>query len=150
MRDFSYHERQFLKALDDECVRFLVAGSWAAALHGLALEPADLDVLIGTDADNVQAFLRTWDHVEPVNYRRTLRGAPAAFQQIPVTLGAGHADALTAVRGVDFALAWQRRELRTVGDLQVHVLARVDLIAALEASDRPRDRERLASLQQHP
>jgi hypothetical protein len=148
VRDFTYHERQFLNALDDECVRFLVVGSWAPALHGLALEPADLDVLIGTDPGNVQAFLRVWDRMEPVNYRRTLRDAPALFIQIPVTLGTSHADALTAVRGVDFTPAWQRRELRAVGDLQVPVLARVDLIAALESSERQQDRERLALLQQ--
>jgi len=58
VRDFTYHERQFLKALDYECVRFLVVGSWASGFHGLVLDPADLDVLIGTDPGNAQAFLR--------------------------------------------------------------------------------------------
>jgi len=148
--DFTYHERQFLNALDDECVRFLVVGSWALALHGIALEPVDLDVLIGTDLESVQAFLWVWDRVEPVNYRRTLRGAPAAFQQVRVTLGAGHADALTAVRCIDFGSAWLRRELRAGSHPQVPVLARMDLIAALESSERPQDSERLAVLQRRP
>lgn len=52
MRAFSYHERQFIKALDDECVRFLM-GSWALALHGVSVNPRDLDVLIGIEADPV-------------------------------------------------------------------------------------------------
>jgi hypothetical protein len=42
--------------------------------------------------------------------RLIIRGTPAPFQQVRVTLGTGHADALTAVRGVDFAPAWERRE----------------------------------------
>src|SRR5882762_1168818 len=56
VRDFTYHERQFLKALDYECVRFLVVGSWASDFHGLVLDPADLDVLIGTDPGNAQVL----------------------------------------------------------------------------------------------
>lgn len=150
MRDFTYHERRFLKALDEEGVQFLVVGSWAPALHGLALEPVDLDVLIGTDAGNVQAFLRAWDHLEPIPGRRMLRAAPAPFQQDRVTLGKGHADALTAVRGVDFAQAWERREIQAIGDIGVPVLGRADLVSALQWSERPQDRETLASLQQSP
>jgi hypothetical protein len=148
LRDFTYHERRFLKALDEEGVQFLVVGSWAPALHGLALAPADLDVLIGTDAGNVQAFLRAWDRLEPIPGRRVLRDAPAPFRQIRVTLGKGHADALTAVRGVDFAPAWERREIHAIGDLGIPVPARADLLSALESSQRPQDRERLALLQQ--
>lgn len=151
LRDLTYHERQFINALENEAARFLVVGSWAVCLHGISVNPQDLDVLIGTDTDNVQAFLRAWDYVEPVNYRRTLRGAPAPFQQQTVTLGVGHADALTAIRGVDFGAAWERRELRALGDLQIPVLARVDLVAMLESSERPQDRERFtALLQQRP
>jgi hypothetical protein len=79
VRDFTYYERQFIKALDHECVRFLIVGSWASALHGVSVNPRDLVVLIGIDADNVQAFMRVWDLVEPVPYRRTLRGAPSTL-----------------------------------------------------------------------
>jgi hypothetical protein len=44
---------------------------------------------------------------------------------------------LTSVDGVDFTEAWERREVRTFADLEIPVLARVDLIAALSlASDR--------------
>jgi hypothetical protein len=150
LRDFTYHERRFLKALDEEGVQFLVVGSWAPALHGMALEPVDLDVLIGTDADNVQAFLRAWDRLEPIPGRRMLRGAPASLQQDRVTLGKGHADALTAVRGVDFAQAWERREIHAIGDMGIPVLARADLVAALQWSERPKDREALALLQRQP
>jgi len=148
LRDFTYHERRFLRALDEEGVQFLVVGSWAPALHGLALEPADLDVLIGTDAGNVQAFLRAWDLLQPIPGRRILRGAPSPLQQDRVTLGAGHADALTTVRGVDFAQAWERREIHAIGDMGIPVLARADLVAALQSSERPKDHEALALLQQ--
>lgn len=146
LRDLTYHERRFIRALEDEAARFLIVGSWAVGLYGASLNPQDLDVLIGTETDNVRAFLRAWDHVEPVNYRRTLRGEPAPFQQQPVALGAGHADVLTTIRGVDFNAAWERRELRAFRNLQLPVLARLDLIAMLESSERPQDRERLAAL----
>lgn len=148
VRDFTYHERRFLKALDEEGVQFLVVGSWAPALHGVALEPADLNVLIGTDAGNVQAFFRARDRLEPIPGRRILRDVPSPFQQDRVTLGKGHADALTAVRGVDFAQAWERREIQAIGDMGVPVLARADLVSALQSSERPQDRERLTLLRQ--
>jgi hypothetical protein len=49
--------------------------------------------------------------------------------------------------GVDFAPAWERREIQAIGDLGIPVLARADLVVALQSSERPKDREALALLQ---
>ena len=67
---------------------------------------------------------------------RTVSGA--AGQQDTIILGPGRGDALTAIGGVDFEEAWQRREVRTVRDLHVPVLARawISLRRCNQASGR--------------
>ena len=150
MRDLTLHERVFIKALQDEGVQFLIVGSWALALHGVLVNPQDLDVLIGTDLANAQAFARAWDCVDPKPGARVAPVTLGPYQQDTIILGPGRGDALTAIGGVDFQEAWKRREMRTARDLHVPVLARVDLIATLQSSERPRDRQRLALLQERP
>jgi hypothetical protein len=146
MRDLNLHEQRFIRALEGEAVRYLVIGSWALRLHGVSIEPHDIDVLIGTDPGNTRAFLRVWDRVDPVPWRRTLSGEVKPFQQVTVTLGAGHADVLTSIHGLDFEHALARCEVRDIWGMQIPVPSCPDLIAALQASERPKDRSRLAAL----
>jgi predicted nucleotidyltransferase len=46
--------RVLLKLLNDHGVRYVVTGSAAAMLHGVALEPGDLDITPARDQDNLQ------------------------------------------------------------------------------------------------
>lgn len=56
-------------------------------------------------------------------------------------------DILTAIDGVEFDNAWQRRTTMKLGDQRVPVLGREDLIVNKRATGRPRDLADLAWLE---
>lgn len=53
-----------LKLLNDHDVRYVVTGSAAAMLHGVALEPGDLDITPARDQDNLQRLARVLAIIE--------------------------------------------------------------------------------------
>lgn len=55
-------------------------------------------------------------------------------------------DVLSSISGVDFDLAWQRRQETKYGDVPVFVIGREDYIANKEASGRPGDLRDIESL----
>jgi hypothetical protein len=146
MRLLSYHEQRFIGCLQRERVRFLVVGSWALALHGVSVDPDDIDMLIGTDSDNTRSFLRAWALAEPQPIVRCLDGPVEAGIQERVILGPSHADVLTTIVGINFDDALQRAATFLVEGFSLPVVGRDDLESILQASDRPRDSERLAHL----
>lgn len=48
-------------------------------------------------------------------------------------------DVLTAIEGVEFAPAWERRTITSYGDVEVALLHIDDLVASKRAAGRPQD-----------
>jgi hypothetical protein len=53
-----------LRILDGEQVRYVIAGSVAARLHGVDLEAQDLDIVPATDTTNLKRLVRTLQVLE--------------------------------------------------------------------------------------
>ena len=56
--------RALLTVLDEHDVRYVVTGSAAAMLHGVALEPGDLDITPARDEDNLRRLARVLELIE--------------------------------------------------------------------------------------
>ena len=104
-RDF----KELLSAFNAEQVRYLIVGGYAVSFHAQPRATKDLDILIGTDAENGKAVytalakfgapiegLSANDFSEPDNFFRM--GTP------PVMV-----DIMPKISGVEFDAAWQRR-----------------------------------------
>jgi hypothetical protein len=135
-RDF----KELLSALNAHRVRYLIVGGYAVSLHAEPRATKDLDVLIGSTAENSKALFAALkefgaplegmshkDFMEPGNFFRM--GTP------PVMV-----DIMPSISGVDFDQAWQRRvESPVDSDLNVWFISREDLLAAKLAAGRPQD-----------
>ncbi len=132
--NLSDEEYEFVRALNEEGVRFLVVGGRAVRFYCPERITEDLDVLVGYEGENLAAAMDAMGRVDPKYFRRKL--APDAARpgiQAPVSTGRGHADVLTSIAGVDFQRAWDARCTVTERGLPVHVLSLVDLTANKEA-----------------
>lgn len=134
--------RELLSTLNAHRVKYLVVGAYAVSVYAQPRATKDLDILVKADAENARAVfaalaqfgaplegLTVADFAEPGPFFRMGRE--------PVCV-----DVLTAIPGVEFDAAWQRRVEEVVdeaGDLRVSFISREDLIAAKLASGRPRD-----------
>jgi predicted nucleotidyltransferase len=146
MRYRDYEE--FIAALNDHGVRYLIAGSHAVAFHSTPRATKDLDVFVEPEAENAQrtlAALRAFFGGVDLGYTVQDLTNPQTIIQIgvqPVRI-----DLLMSIDGVEsFASAFEQRMDATYGPVPAHYLGLKDLIAAKEAAGRPQDRADLARL----
>lgn len=129
-----------LAALNAEDAEYVIVGGYAFAVHGKIRATKDVDIFIGTDADNaakvwraLEAFgapleqLRLEDLTRPQTF--FIMGRPPS--QI---------DIITTIDGVSFERAWGNRVSSTYGGVPVHYISKADLIANKEAAGRPQDK----------
>lgn len=143
----------FLAALLDAKVKFLVVGAHALAVHGVPRATEDLDVWIEPTEENAH---RVWEAL-------TRFGAPAEALGItrkdfvtPNTvvqfgMPPNRIDILTAISGVPiFADAWNGRLEETVRGRAVPFLGRAAFLANKRASGRHKDLGDVEALGEKP
>jgi hypothetical protein len=128
-----------LSALSEAKAEFLVVGAHAVAVHARPRATGDLDVWIRPTPENAR---RVWDALR--RFGAPLGGltqaeltAPDLIYQIGVV--PNRIDLLTSISAVDFQEAWSRRVMIAIGDLDVPVLGKSDLIRNKRAVGRPQD-----------
>jgi hypothetical protein len=141
--------RDFLVALIDKKVRFLVVGGHAVAVHAEPRFTKDLDVWVEPTLANAR---RLHDALvefglgsfTPPAAELAKRGPFWVFGRPP-----GQIDILTDVPGATFRTAWPRRlEIRLDPVRRIPVLGRADLLASKRAAGRPKDSADIAAIEQ--
>lgn len=121
-------------------VRYLVVGGHAVAAHGRPRSTKDVDIWLDSTRDNIaracDALLRFGVPGQIVDALRT-----ASIDEI-VWLGRAplRIDLLQSLPALEFAEAWPRRLMVSLGSVDVCVLGKDDLIANKLAVGRPQDR----------
>ena len=133
---------EFLFALLDAEVRFLVVGAHAMALHGVPRGTQDLDVWVEPSVANAE---RVWQALSSFGAPLGALGLTREDFHAPDTvvqfgLPPQRIDVLTSISGIaDFSAAWtERREVELSGRA-VPVLGRAHLVANKRAAARPKD-----------
>jgi predicted nucleotidyltransferase len=131
--------KDLLRLLSEKKAEFLVIGGYAVIHYAEPRYTKDLDLLIGTDAENAEKVLEALrEFGAPVN-TITPRDlcTPEVFFQIGVP--PNRIDMIVTVPGVEFKAAYARRGSMAIGDMQVPVISRDDLIRAKLMAGRPQD-----------
>lgn len=140
--------RDFLTALHDEGVEFLVVGAYAVAAHGAPRATGDLDVLVRPSAANaarvMRALARFGAPVDALGIRQDDFVRPEVVCQIG--LPPRRIDILTEISGVSFEEAWREKVVQNVAGIEVCFPSREILIRNKRASGRPKDLADLHSL----
>jgi predicted nucleotidyltransferase len=139
--------KDLLSALAASSAEYLVVGGWAVGFHSEPRFTKDLDLLIGTDPENLA---RVVDAV------RTFGAPPTILEQLATLdedeflfLGTPPArvDFLRTIPGVDFPAAMSRAVRVNWDGVPASILSRDDLIASKRAAGRERDLRDLKSLE---
>jgi len=133
---------ELLSILNAHRVKYLVIGAYAVAIHAQPRATKDLDVLVEANPPNAKAvFAALAEFGAPLEGLTSADFAePGPFFRIgrePVGV-----DILTAIPGVDFEGAWERRVEDVVDantGLKAFFISSSDLIAAKLAAGRPQD-----------
>jgi hypothetical protein len=141
--------KDMLSCLRDEKVEFIVVGAYALAAHGFPRATGDIDIWVRSEAGNAKKIMRALAKF----------GAPVSDLSeddfithdriIQIGVEPCRIDILTDIDGVEFDEAWQKKVNISVGEMEIHVLSKADLLKNKLAADRDKDRGDIAWLQKN-
>jgi hypothetical protein len=131
--------REFIILLNSHNVEYVVVGGHAVAFHGHPRFTGDIDFLIRTTPENVSRVLAVlsafgFGNLGIGEQDLLERGRILQLGQPPNRI-----DVLTAISGVDFDSAWERRVQTFMDDQPVAFLGWNELIRNKRAAGRQKD-----------
>lgn len=140
--------RDFLNALNNQNVVYILVGGYSVIIHGYPRTTGDMDLWVRKTKDNyrnlVQAFsefgMPIFDMTED-NFLNHPDWDVFSFGRPPVAI-----DLMTAVKGLDFEETFKRAKFYDDGGLKVKTIHKDDLIKAKKASNRPKDQDDLDNI----
>jgi predicted nucleotidyltransferase len=127
--------RDLLSLLNRYGVRYLIVGGYAVMLYTEPRYTKDLDVVIGTQPEELEGVRRALEE-----FGFPMSDDAAAKLALPNRI-------LNEIEGVPFDEAWHRRGVIDVEGVQAPFISLQDLIAAKRAAGRPQDLLDLAELE---
>lgn len=132
--------RDMLHALLGQKVRFLLVGAYAMGTHGYPRATSDIDIWVESSPENAarvyQALSAFGAPLRDIN-EGTFTEPDVVFQ---IGVAPRRIDIITAISGVSFTQAYEKRLTVEVEGLAIPVISRDDLIANKRATGREKDR----------
>lgn len=138
---------EFIVALNQDSVRYLLVGAWAVAYYGYPRMTGDLDVWVEPAHENARALLQA---LSDFGFGGPgLKEADFSAADVIVQLGnpPNRIALLTSLSGLSFEAAWAQSVPDKLEHVPVRFLGRSDLIANKRASGRPKDLADVAELE---
>lgn len=130
---------EFLKSLNSHRVEYLLIGGYAVGLHGYPRATADLDVWVAIspeNADRIVEAIREFGFGTPDLEPSLFLAAEKVVRMGEPPL---RIDILTSIEGVQFVDCFKRRQLITVGELELSLISLADLKTNKKATGRHQD-----------
>ncbi len=141
--------RDFLKALNDREVKYIMVGGMAVILHGHARVTGDMDIWVECTKENYQQLAKAFHQFGMPLFDMTLEkflrvkeNDVFSFGKNPVGI-----DIMTAVKGLNFDEAYSLSTIFDDDDLPIRMIHINHLIEAKKASGRLKDLDDIKQLQ---
>lgn len=145
---FNSDFRDFLRALNDQGVRYILVGGYSVILHGYSRTTGDMDVWVERSAENYEHIVRAFQQfgmpvfdMTPENFLDHPNWDVFTFGNPPVAI-----DLMIRVEGMDFAEVYNRSVIFMEDGLSIHTIHRNDLIQAKKNAARAKDQNDLENL----
>lgn len=133
--------QDFIKALNQAEVRYILVGGYAVILHGYNRTTGDLDIWVDPTKENYQ-YLQKAFHLFGMplfdmtidNFLHNKEFDVFTFGVPPVSI-----DIMLSVKGLNFDEAYSLSEWRTIEGVSVYLINKASLLEAKRAAARFRD-----------
>ena len=140
--------RDFLQAINDHEVRYIMVGGLAVVLHGHARVTGDMDIWVGCTEDNYKKLAKAFEQFHMPVFDMTLErflnvsaNDVFSFGRNPVAI-----DVMTVVKGLNFEDAYKLSTIFDDDGLFIRVLHINHLIEAKKAAGRLKDLDDIQQL----
>jgi len=146
---FNSDFRDFLSALNQEEVRYILVGGYSVILHGYSRTTGDMDIWVERNVENykkIKAAFRVFgmpvfDMTEE-NFLSHPNWDVFTFGIPPVAI-----DIMVQLKGLDFKAAYEKVVIFEDDGLAIKTIHKNDLVIAKRASNRPKDQYDLENLE---
>ena len=133
--------QDFIKALNQAEVRYILVGGYAVILHGYNRTTGDLDIWVDPTKENYQCLQKAFQlfgmplfDMTIDNFLQNNEFDVFTFGVPPVSI-----DIMLSVKGLKFDEAYNLSEWRTIEGLSVYLINKTSLLEAKRAAARFRD-----------
>ncbi len=138
--------REFVQLLNENEVRYLVAGGYAVVIHGYPRFTGDIDIWLHSDADNAARLLRALEAFGLGSIGLTVDALMSPDQVIQLGYPPQRIDLLTSLDGVEFDDCYERRYVVEFEAVPVPFIGLDDLKKNKRATGRLKDQLDLENL----
>lgn len=129
---------RIIASLNRGGVDYMIVGGYAVIFHGHVRTTKDLDILIRRTPENARRAVQALEEIgficPELSPELFMSGKGITFGEPPMRV-----DVLSAIRGVEFEAAWERRRTSRFGPNTASYIGLDDLIANKEAVARSQD-----------
>ncbi|MEX2588832.1 MAG: nucleotidyltransferase [Chitinophagales bacterium] len=140
--------RDFINALEQAEVEYILIGGYAVIFHGYNRTTGDLGIWVNPTAENYQSLKMAFSifgmslfNMTEENFLDTNRNEVFSFGKPPVCI-----DILTSVKGLEFDKVYKNAKPTKFDELKLRIIDINDLIIAKKAADRNKDKDDLDHL----
>jgi hypothetical protein len=133
--------RDFLKALNNQNVRYMLVGGFSVILHGYSRTTGDMDIWVERTKENYQCLKKAFEEFGMPVFDMTEHNFishPAwdvfTFGRPPVAI-----DIMVKVKGLDFEQSYQNSVVFEDDDLFIRTIHKDNLITAKRSAGRNKD-----------
>lgn len=138
---FNQDFQDFINALNNQRVEYILVGGYAVILHGYNRTTGDMDIWVNPSSENYQRIVKAFaEFGMPVfdmteqKFLQTEEFDVFSFGVAPTSI-----DLMTCVKGLDFAAAYLNSTVYEFDDLSIRVIMYDDLLRAKKAAGRNKD-----------
>lgn len=131
----------FIKSLNKHQVEYLLIGGFAMGVYGHVRSTGDLDIFVHATPENAKkAILACLDFgIEEEDLKEEMF---LVEKMIGIGMPPLRIEILKKLDSIDFRFAFQRAEIKKIGDLEIKVVSLDDLILLKQAAVKGRDKDR--------
>lgn len=149
-RIFNQDFVDFLHALNNNEVEYVLVNGYAVILHGYPRVTGDIDIWVNQTAENYQKLQQAFEEfgmpmfdMTEENFLDNQDFDVFSFGVPPVSI-----DVMTKMKGLDFSTTFTRTQRLQIQNLEVNLISLEDLKIAKRASGRPKDLNDLENLEE--
>ena len=141
--------QDFIKALNDAAVRYILVGGYAVILYGYNRTTGDLDVWVERTEENYHRLEAAFHQFKMPVFDMTIDHFLHAREYDVFTFGVPPVsiDIMLDVKGLHFEEAWHQSEWKSIEGLDVKLIGLQSLIKAKKAAGRHRDLDDISHIQ---
>lgn len=140
--------RDFIHALNDNEVKYILVGGYSVIFHGYSRTTGDMDIWVKRDKKNYQKLVNAFKQFKaPVfdmtenNFLNHPKWDVFSFGNPPVCI-----DVMTKVKGLEFDECFEQSQIFEDDNLKVRIIHYDDLLKAKKSSNRPKDIDDIENL----